>query len=168
MTKTETMKLYAGRIGLFLAGGLLVFAVMSFTVVNSANKQNEQLTETLDTSRYEAGRLLADAEAQFENKNYIKAKESLNALFANQPGSEEAVKGEALMLTIQKAEKASNANWEAAKPAIKQEWGEDLAAEILAEADAERAKLEENMDATINEEWEEAEEKVRENWEKER
>ncbi|MCF7914570.1 MAG: hypothetical protein K9L66_05340 [Spirochaetaceae bacterium] len=167
MTKTEKMKLYAGRIGLFLAGGLLVFAVMSFTVVNSANKQNEQLTETLDTSRYEAGRLLADAEAQFENRNYVKAKESLTALFANQPGSEEAAEGKALMLTIENAEKASNESWEAAMPAIKQEWGEALAAEILAKADAERAKLEENMDATINKEWDKAKEKVRENWEME-
>lgn len=161
------MKLYAGRIGLLLAGGLLVFAVMSFTVVNSANKQNEQLTKTLDTSRYEAGRLLADAEAQFENRNYVKAKESLNALFANQPGSEEAAEGKALMLTVENAEKASNSSWEAAMPAIKQEWGEDLAAEMLAEADAERAELVEKMDATINNEWDKAKEKVRENWEME-
>ncbi|MDY7028311.1 MAG: hypothetical protein SVR04_08450, partial [Spirochaetota bacterium] len=66
MIKTEKLKLYAGRIGLFVAGGLLVFAVMSFTVVNNAKKANVELTQTLDASRYEAGRLLADAKAQFE------------------------------------------------------------------------------------------------------
>lgn len=167
MTKTERMKLYAGRIGLFLAGGLLVFAVMSFTVVKTANKQNEQLSKTLDISRYEAGRLLADAEAQFENRNYSKAKESLTTLFANQPGSEEAVEGKALMVTVENAELASNAKWEAAMPGIKQEWGEALAAEMRAKSDAERADLEENMDETINKEWDKAKAKIRETWEQE-
>jgi hypothetical protein len=166
MTNKETMKLYTGRIGFFLAGGLLVFAVMSFTVVNTANKQNEQLTKTLDTSRYEAGRLLADAEAQFENRNYIKAKESLTTLFANQPGSEEAVKGKTLMVTVEKAEKASNVKWEAAMPGIKQEWSNTLAAEIRSKADAERAKLEASMEETINKEWDKAKVKIREDWEK--
>lgn len=165
MTKKETMKLYAGRTGLFLAGGLLVFAVMSFTVVNAANKQNEQLTKTLDISRYEASRLLADAEAQFENRNYIKAKESLDALFTNQPGSEEAVKGKALMVSVEKAEKASNLKWEAAMPGIKQEWGDTLAAEIRSKADAERAKLESSLEETINKEWDKAKDKIREDWE---
>ncbi|WP_319417416.1 hypothetical protein [Marispirochaeta aestuarii] len=166
MTKKETMKLYAGRIGFFMAGGLLVFAVMSFTVVNTANRQNEQLTKTLDTSRYEAGRLLADAEAQLENRDYIKAKESLTALFANQPGSEEAVKGKALMVSVEKAEKASNVKWEAAMPAIKQEWSEKLTAEILSKADAERAKLEASLEETINKEWDKAKTKIRAEWEK--
>ena len=166
MTKKETMKLYAGRIGFFMAGGLLVFAVMSFTVVNTANRQNEQLTKTLDTSRYEAGRLLADAEAQLENRDYIKAKESLTTLFANQPGSEEAVKGKALLVTVEEAEKASNVKWEAAMPAIKQEWSEKLTAEILSKADAERAKLEASLEETINKEWDKAKTKIREDWEK--
>ena len=167
MTKKETMKRYAGRLGFFLAGGLLVFAVMSFTVVNTAQKQNEQLTETLDTSRYEAGRLLADAKAQYEASDYIEAKESLTALFANQPGSQEAVEGKKLMAIVENAEQAANAKWEAAMPGIKQEWGDALAAEIRAEADAERAKLEANMDETINKEWDKVKDKVRENWEKE-
>lgn len=167
MTKTETLKLYAGRIGLFLAGGLLVFAVMSFTVVNTANKQNEQLTETLDTSRYEAGRLLADAEAQYENGDFIEAKKSLTALFENQPGSPEASEGKKLMVNVVSAEKAANAAWEAAMPGIKQEWGATLAAEIRAEADAERAKVEARMEETINKEWDKEKDKIRENWEQE-
>jgi len=167
MTKKETFRLYAGRIGFFLAGGLLVFAVMSFTVVNTAKKQNVQLTKTLDTSRYEAGRLLADAKAQYENKNYIEAKESLTALFENQPGSQEAIEGKDLMVTVESAVKVANAKWEAAMPGIKQKWGANLASEIRAKSDAERAKLEASMDDTINKEWEKAKDKIRENWEKE-
>ncbi len=167
MTKTESMKLYAGRIALFLAGGLLVFAVMSFTVVNTVKKQNEELTKTLDISRYEPGRLLADAEAQLESKNYIEAKESLTTLFTNQPGWEEAGEGKALMMIIEEAEKVANANWEAAMPDVKQKWSEELAAEILTKSDKERTVLEENMDETINKEWEKVKSEVREEWEKE-
>jgi len=167
MTKKETFKLYAGRIGFFLAGGLLVFAVMSFTVVNTAHRQNEQLTKTLDTSRYEAGRLLADAKAQYENRDYIEAKESLTTLFSNQPGSQEAIEGKDLIAAVENAEKAANAKWEAAMPGIKQEWSATLAAEIRAKADAERAKLEAGMDDTINKEWEKAKDKIRDNWEME-
>ncbi|HDQ14293.1 MAG TPA: hypothetical protein ENN41_05720 [Sediminispirochaeta sp.] len=160
MTKMEKLKLYAGRLGLFLAGGLLVFAVMSFTVVNTAKEQNERLSQTLDASRYEAGRLLSDAKAQYESGNYIEAKESLNTLFANQPGSEEAVEGKTLMESVESAENRSNAKWQAAMPGIKREWGEALAEEL-------RADLEANMDDTIDKEWNKVKAQIREEWEKE-
>lgn len=57
--------------------------------------------------------------------------------------------------------------WEDAMPEIKQEWGAALTAEIQAKADAERTKLEVNMDGTINKEWNKAKDKVGENWKKE-
>ena len=167
MTKKETMKLYAGRIGLFVAGGLLVFAIMSFTVVNDAKKENVELTKTLDTSRYESGRLLADAKAQLESNDFAEAKKTLTNLFNNQPGSEEALEGKTLMETIESAEKTAQAKWEAAMPGIKQEWADELAGKLRAELDKERALLEENMQETIAKEWEKAKSEVREEWEKE-
>ena len=167
MTKKETMKLYAGRIGLFVAGGLLVFAIMSFTVVNDAKKENVELTKTLDTSRYESGRLLADAKAQLESNDFAEAKKTLTNLFNNQPGSEEALEGKTLMETIESAEKTAQAKWEAAMPGIKQKWADELAGKLRAELDKERALLEENMEETIAKEWEKAKSEVREEWEKE-
>lgn len=53
------------RIVSFLAGGLLIFTIMSFSVVNKLKTQNTELAKALDTSIYEAGRLLADAKALF-------------------------------------------------------------------------------------------------------
>lgn len=47
------MALNIDRALAFLAGGRLVFAVMSFTVVNNINTENEELSEALDTSRFE-------------------------------------------------------------------------------------------------------------------
>jgi hypothetical protein len=164
MIKTEKLKLYAGRIGLFVAGGLLVFAVMSFTVVNNAKKANVELTQTLDTSRYEAGRLLADAKAQFEANNFIEARNSLTSLFNKQPGSEEAVEGKTLMVSVENAQKRADAMWEAALPGIKQQWADEFAGELRAKSDEARALLEQNMEAAINKEWEKVEPKLWEEW----
>ncbi|MFO7848995.1 MAG: hypothetical protein R6V67_03445 [Spirochaetia bacterium] len=158
MTKISKLKIYAGRVGLFLGGGLLVFAIMSFSVVNKLNDQNEELTEALDTSQYEAERLLDDAKAQLENKDYDKARESLTKLFENQPGSDEAVEGKSLMLTINNTEETADEKWEDVMPGIKEQWGQALAAEM-------RTKLEENMDKTIDKEWEKVKPKVRNEWE---
>ncbi|MFO8232249.1 MAG: hypothetical protein R6U20_06240, partial [Longimonas sp.] len=149
MTKKETLKLYAGRIGLFAAGGLLVFAAMSLTVVNNAKKENAELTKILDTSRYESGRLLADAQAQLESNDFAEARKSLAKLFNNQPGSEEVLEGKTLMETIESAEKSAQAKWEAVMPSIKQEWADKFAEELRAEMDKERALLEENLDKTL-------------------
>lgn len=73
--------LLVNRIIALLIGGLLVFAIMSLTVVKTGNKENAQLSVALDEERYEAGRLLADAKIQFENKNYSASKATLEKLF---------------------------------------------------------------------------------------
>ena len=65
----------------FLVGGLLVFAIMSLSVVNNLKAENAELTEALDTSRYEAGRLLEDAKAQLESGDYSEAKSTFKTLF---------------------------------------------------------------------------------------
>jgi hypothetical protein len=164
--KNENLRLNVNRVVSFLAGGLLVFAVMSFTVVNTANNQNTELTKTLDTSRYEAGRLLADAKAQLASRDYAKARSSLATLFEKQSGSTETVEGRKLLPTIETAEKAANAKWEAAMAGIQKKWTGDMAVELRAKSDKARAQLEKDLNDTINQEWEKAKAKVREDWEK--
>jgi hypothetical protein len=164
--RKEKAKLNFNRIVAFLAGAVLVFAVMSFTVVTSANNRNAELTKTLDTSRFEAGRLLADAKAQFAARDFAKARVSLTTLFDNQPGSAETVEGKKLLSSIDAAEKAADAKWEAAVAGIKKKWTSDFANDLRAKSEQARAQMEKDMATTSDQEWEKAKAKVRENWEK--
>ncbi len=167
MANQENRSILVNRIVSFLIGGLLVFAVMSFTVVGSAKKENKQLTSTLDASRYEAGRLLDDAKAQFASLNYTEAGASLKTLFTNQPGSSEAAEGKKLLVQIETAEKAANMKWENAMTEVRTKWFANRAAELREKSDKERAKLEAGLTAQIEQEWEKVKEDVRADWEME-
>ncbi len=68
--------LLVNRIIALLVGGLLVFLVMTLTVVQTGKDDNAEMAIALDASRYEAGRLLDDAKAQLESKDYTAAKAS--------------------------------------------------------------------------------------------
>lgn len=159
------MKLNLNRIVAFLAGALLVFAIMSLTVVKNINDENEELTEALDASMYEAGRLLADANAQFASGNYVKAKAALADLFDQQPSSAEATEGRQLLATMETIEEESDARWEAVRIRIQEEWAAALETEILAQSDADRLALETGMNAALEKAWEEAQVEVRKDWE---
>ena len=152
------------RAAAFLAGGLLVFAIMSFTVVSTVKKQNTELEKTLDISRYEAGRLLSDAREQFTAGDFEGAKLSLNNLFDNQPGSKEAAEGKILLPEIETKEKAVNAMWETALPGVKSEWRKSKALELRAEWDADRVKLEKTIESKIDLAWEKAKYGIRSEW----
>ena len=156
--------LIINRVVSFIAGGLLVFAVMSFTVVKSANAENAELSKALDTSRFEAGRLLEDAKAQLSSGDYKAAEASLTALFDNQPGSSEATEGKELLARVEQEAAAAEERWEAALPSIRAEWTEAMAAELRAEFDEDRAKFESELEATINNAWEKARSDVRADW----
>ncbi|MCF7945157.1 MAG: hypothetical protein K9L75_06460 [Spirochaetia bacterium] len=164
MEKKEKRGLIVKCVLFFLLGGLLVFAIMSFTVVNDLKTDNAELTEALDTSRYEAERLLEDAKAQLESSDYSEAKATLKMLFENQPGSEEAAEGRQLLLTVEDKEMAADKRWEAALPDIREEWLNNMADRLRAESDEERAELEKNLNEIITEEWEDAKSKVRDEW----
>ncbi len=164
MDKKEKRGLIVRCVLYFLLGGLLVWAVMSFTVVNDLKAENAELTEALDTSRYEADRLLEDAKAQLESGDYSEAKSTLKTLFENQPGSEEAAEGRELLVTIEDEELAANKRWEAALPEIREEWFNSMAERLRTESDEERAELEKNLNEIITEEWEDAKSKVRDKW----
>lgn len=165
MDKQEDKRILLNRVISFLVGGLLVFTLMSVTVVSNIKKQNTELAATLDTSRYEAGRLLADAKAQLESREYAKARESLSALLANQPGSAEAEEGRTMLAVITAAEDKANAKWDKASAAIQKKWANARAAEIRAESDKARAELEAGLAEKISQEWEKAKDQIRADWE---
>ncbi|MFO7781045.1 MAG: hypothetical protein R6W94_05400 [Spirochaetia bacterium] len=133
MEHSEKRTLIINRVLAFLVGGLLVFAVMSFTVVRTANTENDELSSALDTSRFEAGRLLEDAKAQLSSGDYDEAVATLTSLFANQPGSPEATEGKALLATVEDEAASADLRWEAALPALREQWSETMEAELRAE-----------------------------------
>lgn len=157
--------LLLNRIVALLIGGLLVFAIMSLTVVKTEKNANAQLAIELDESRYEAGRLLADAKAQLENKDYTGSKATLEELFAYQPGSAEATEGKALFTSIETAQAVATAKWEAALPQVKEDWSEAMAAELRAQSVKERAEMEADLEKTIDQAWNKAKSDVRSIWE---
>jgi hypothetical protein len=164
MEQKEKIRQIAKNVGIFLLGALLVYAIMSFTVVNNLKADNVELAKALDTSRYEAPRLLEDAKAQSESGNYSKAKLTLTTLFENQPGSQEAAEGRVLLVSIEDEELAANNRWEAALPQIREEWFNTMSKELLAESDEERLELEKNLNKIITDAWDKAKSKVREEW----
>ncbi|MCF7944237.1 MAG: hypothetical protein K9L75_01710 [Spirochaetia bacterium] len=165
MQKKLFSQLLVNRIVSFLAGGLLIFAVMSFTVVNNVKTDNKELTKALDSSQYEAGRLLTAAKAQLEEKSYDKAQTTLNTLFENQPGTPEAAEGKLLLDVIKTVERAADESWEAAMQNIQEQWMIQHADELRAELDQEMAELEEDMEELLSEEWDEVKTKIRDDWE---
>ena len=70
MIQNEKLRIAVNRVVSFLIGGLLVYAVLSLTVVTKIKDQNAQLAKELDDSRYEAGRLLAAAKEHFSNRDF--------------------------------------------------------------------------------------------------
>lgn len=157
--------LLVNRIIALLVGGLIVFAIMSLTVVQTGKKANAELAIALDTSRYEAGRLLSDAQAQSESKDYDASKESLEELFLYQPGSTEAEEGKLLLTSIETAEEDATAKWEIAKSQVKEDWSLAMAADLRAESDKERADMEADLEDTIDQAWNKAKSEVRDTWE---
>ena len=157
-------KIILNRIVSFVAGGLLIFAVMSFTVVNTVKTENTELAKALEISKFEAGRLLADAKAQFAAGDLEEAKISLTNLFDNQPGSKEAEEGRILFPQIENAEAFLNTKWEKALPGIKAEWRKAMTLELRAESEADRVKFENEIEGKIDRAWDKAKEKVRSEW----
>lgn len=157
--------LLVNRIVALLIGGVLVFAIMSLTVVQTGKKDNAKLTIALDESRYEAGRLLADAKVQLENKDYTASKASLEKLFDYQPGSAEALEGKALLTSINTAEKDAATRWEAALPQVKEDWEQAMATEMRAKLAKEREEMEADLEKTLDKAWNKAKSDVRTSWE---
>ncbi len=157
--------LLVNRIIALLIGGLLVFGIMSLTVVKTGKEQLAEVSSELNTSLYEAERLLGDAKAQLENNDYTESKATLETLFNHQPGSAEAAEGKILLASINTAEATSEARWEAAKPQIKEDWSEAMATQLRTESEEERVDMEADLAKTILQAWDDAKSDVRTEWE---
>lgn len=165
MSNGDDKMIVLKRIATFLAGALLTFAVMNFTVVAKEKARNEALTAELDASRYEAGRLLSDAQAQLESGEYERARTSLAALLDKHPGSAESSEGRKLLVEITDANAASDAKWAAALQGLKLKWTAERVAAIRAESEAARVQMENGMKDKIALEWENSKDAVRKEWE---
>lgn len=165
MAGSEAGKNIVNRVIAFLAGALVVFAVMNFTVVDSSKKQNAELTAALDASQFQAGRLVSEARAQLEDRDYEKARSSLALLFDKHPGSAESVDGKTLLAAIDMAEKTADAKWAAAEPAIKQKWVADRMAELRSESEAARVQMEKEIADKVTNEWDRSQVSIRREWE---
>jgi hypothetical protein len=166
MFSSEKARIMANRFVSFVIGGLLVLVVMNMTVVSGARQQVTQLAKELDQSKFEAGRLLADARAQFAGREYDKTKQTLNALFERSPGSTEAMDGKRLFGDTEAAIARDNAKWEAAVAGVRERWARDITAQLRGQSEKARLEMEKNLSDTLTREWEKTKDDVRREWSK--
>jgi len=164
--KSDGANLWANRILWLAAGGLIVLVVMSLAVVAPVKSQNTTLAKQLDELQNGAAKLLGEAKAYVANKSYDNAKQSLDALFAKQPNSSEAVEGKRLYAAIETAMGSREQKWEVSVAAVKSAWEKSTAEQLRAEADAARQKVEATMADTLKTQWEQSKDRVRQEWEK--
>ena len=162
MIQNEKARIWVNRVLAFLLGALLIYAVMSLSIVKNVKEENE----ALKTELYDASRLLTNAKGFFENGNYGEAKKTLDTLFEKHPGASEMVEGKQLYAEIEAEQNALDKKWEAAAGTIREEWATKMAAQLRAEFEKDREKLEKNMDDVLNTEWDKMKDKIREEWEK--
>lgn len=167
MSNSDNVKIIVNRIVSFLAGALVMFAVMNITVVEQAKKKNVALAAELDASKYEAGRLLDQAKALLEANNYEQATASLTDLFDKHPGSAESVEGKALLALVEDSKEEADAKWSAAMPEVKQTWEADRMETLRAESETARIQMEKELSEKVAKEWEYSKENIRREWEAE-
>jgi hypothetical protein len=107
----ERGKIWVNRLLAFVAGGLLVFAIISLAVVTPVRNEKAALAKQLDEVQNGAARLLSEAKGLAESKSYDNALKTLNTLFEKQPGSSEVVEGRKLYTAIEISVKAKEQKW---------------------------------------------------------
>jgi len=168
MIKNEKARIWVNRIVSMIIAGGIMFLVMNFYVA-------EKIREELHEVRYEASTLLNDAKSSVKYNNYQSAIKTLDTLFMKHPDSQEALEGKKIYTEIEstlKNQKALDKEWEIVLPEIRDEWVKmkivQLREEQKAKAIEEKEKLEKNMDAILNDEWEKEKVEVKKQWEKEK
>jgi len=162
MIENQTTRVWVNRVFAFLIGALLIFAVMSLSIVKNVKAENAELKKEL----YDPGRLLTSAKELFENKNYSEATKTLDTLFEKHPGASEMAEGKQLYAEIEAEQNALDKKWEAAVGAIREEWASTMAAQLRAEFEKDRETLDKNMNDVLNTEWDKMKDRIREEWEK--
>ena len=164
MIENQTTRVWVNRVLAFLLGALLIYAVISLSVVKNVKEENTELKKEL----YEPGRLLTSAKELFENRNYGEAKKTLDNLFEKHPGATEIAEGKQLYAELEAEQNALDKKWEAAVGAIREEWATTMAAQLRAEFEKDRETLETNMNDVLNTEWDKMKDRIRDEWEKQK
>ena len=164
MIENQTTRVWVNRVLAFLLGALLIYAVISLSVVKNVKAENEELKKEL----YEPGKLLTSAKELFGNRNYGEAKKTLDNLFENHPGASEMAEGKQLYAELEAEQNALDKKWEAAVGAIREEWATTMATQLRAEFEKDRETLETNMNDVLNTEWDKMKDRIRDEWEKQK
>jgi len=160
MAMNEKTKMWVDRVIGFAVGGLLILLIANVGFVGPLKSQKLALETQLSEIHNGAVRLLDEAKASVESKNYDSALKTLDTLFVQQPISAEAVQGKLLYASIEATVKKNNQKWEASVGALKASWEKTRSREL-------RAELEKNMTDTLNKEWENSLDAFRKTWEEE-
>lgn len=159
MATNEKSQLTMNRIVAFLAGAVLVFLVMNFSVVSTAKAKVADIQQQFDAVRYDAARLLTEAKALAKDKDNKKAEETLATLFAQQPGSAEAAEGRILNETLLAADKRQNERWAIAEVGIRQKWAAEEGIKL-------RDQFNKGLADNLSSEWDKVKDQMRMDWEK--
>jgi hypothetical protein len=162
MEGNGNQRVWVNRIVAFLGGGLLTLLVLSIAVTGPANNRNKMITAELDQIRNGAPRLLAEARAFADSKDYVNTLKTLDVLFVQQPVSTEAVEGRKLYAATQKTILDGNTRWDAAMVSIRSAWEKTTAAQLREQA---RTQVESDMTDTLAKEWDKAKDQIRRDWE---
>jgi predicted Zn-dependent protease len=138
---------------------------MSFASVNPLKNQNATLTKQLDELQNGAARLLGEAQAYVADKSYSNAQQALSTLLEKHPSSDEAVAGKKLAAEVAAVVELRDQKWLAAVGAVKTAWEASAAAELRAEADSVRQKVDLTMADILDTKWEQSKDRVRQQWE---
>jgi hypothetical protein len=162
MVENGKPRMWLNRIVAFLGGALLAFIVVNVAVVAPVNSRNAALKTQLDVIQNGALRLLAEARAFADAKDYVNALKTLDVLFVQQPISNEATEGKKLYVSIEAMVEDGNMKWEAAMVSVKKAWEKTTAAQLREQA---RVQVEKDMTDTLNKEWESSKDQIRQSWE---
>ena len=169
MIKNEMLRIWVNRVFAFLAGGLIVFIILQFTI-GSINNDLSKQNKALDEIKYESGRLLEESKLSFEKNDYENAKAKLNTLFEKHPASKEAIEGKTLYVEIEKVQEEADKEWDAVETGIRDEWEKSMTIlwreELNQEFEKKRDTMEKEMDNKLESEWNKKESQIRIEWEK--
>jgi predicted Zn-dependent protease len=166
MSNNKDGRIWVNRLLAFVAGGLIVFAIMSLAVVAPVNREKNALAKQLDEVQHGATRLLSEAKGLAESKSYDSALKTLNTLFEKQPGSSQVLEGRKLYAEVEIAVQAKEKKWEAAVGAIRAAWEKATAAELMANVERDKQLVETGMAETLAKEWDKVKDQIRQDWEK--
>ena len=134
-------KIWMNRIISFACGAAIALLIMGVGMLSPLKAQYAASKAQLEEIQNGAPRLLSEAKAFIEGKNYASALQTLDTLLEKQPISGEATEGKKLQTSINEMIKQKDLKWEAASVGLKAAWEKTTAKSL-------RAQMETDMAAT--------------------